>query len=175
MDGRIRTRVSSREEQMQQIVTAPVEGPACDGCVSRRDFLRRAALAAGAIALAACGAGGGDVTGISSGPLPGGPATFKVSDYAGLATVGQPVELKDGNGRGIGVAAVRTGDATFLALGMACTHQGTKVNISGQSFSCPNHGAQFSNTGAVTRGPASQPLYRHDVSYDATAGTITVS
>lgn len=160
---------------MEQIIIGAVDGPACDGCVSRRDFLTRAALAAGAIALAACGAADGDVTGISSGPLPGGPATFTISDYAGLATVGQPVELRDSNGRGIGVAAVRTGDTTFLALGMACTHQGTKVNISGKGFVCPNHGAQFSSTGAVTRGPASQPLYRHDVSYDAAAGTITVS
>jgi cytochrome b6-f complex iron-sulfur subunit len=85
------------------------------------------------------------------------------------------VELHDANGRGLGVAAVRTGDAAFIALGMGCTHQGTKVNISGHGFSCPNHGAQFSSTGAVTRGPASQPLYRYDVVYDASAGTLTVS
>jgi cytochrome b6-f complex iron-sulfur subunit len=70
---------------------------------------------------------------------------------------------------------VRTGDASFIALGMGCTHQGTKVDITGHGFTCPNHGAQFSSTGAVTRGPASQPLYRHDVVYDASAGTLTVS
>ena len=161
---------------MEQIIVAGGESAACESCVSRRDFLARVALYATAIGVvAACGGAGSDVTGVGTGALPGGPVTIRVSDYAGLATVGQPVELRDANGRGLGVAAVRTGDAAFIALGMGCTHQGTKVNISGHGFSCPNHGAQFSNTGAVTRGPASQPLYRHDVSYDATAGTITVS
>ena len=161
---------------MEQIIVAGGESAACEGCVSRRDFLARVALMATAIGVAAaCGAAGSDVTGIGTGPLPGGPVTFHVSDYAGLATVGQPVELRDANGRSLGVAAVRTGDASFIALGMACTHQGTKVNISGQGFTCPNHGAQLNSTGAVTRGPAAQPLYRHNVVYDASAGTLTVS
>lgn len=161
---------------MEQIIVTGSEGAACEGCVSRRDFLARVALIATAIGVAAaCGGAGSDVTGIGSGPLPGGPITFRLADYSGLATVGQPVELRDSSGRGLGVAAVRTGDTTFIALGMACTHQGTKVDISGQGFVCPNHGARFSNTGAVTRGPAVQSLYRHDAVYDATAGTLTVS
>ncbi|HWE43459.1 MAG TPA: Rieske (2Fe-2S) protein [Gemmatimonadaceae bacterium] len=161
---------------MEKVIAAGGESTPCEGCVSRRDFLARAAVLAAAIGVAAaCGGAGSDVTGIRSGPLPGGPVTFHLSDYAGLAAVGQPVELRDASGRGLGVAAVRTGDAAFIALGMACTHQGTKVDISGHGFTCPNHGAQFSSTGAVTRGPAAQPLYRHDVVYDATAGTLTVS
>ena len=161
---------------MEQDIVAGGDSAACGSCVSRRDFLARVALYATAIGVvAACGGAGGDVTGVGTGPLPGGPVTIRLSDYAGLATVGQPVELRDANGRGLGVAAVRTGDAAFIALGMGCTHQGTKVNISGHGFSCPNHGAQFSSSGAVTRGPASQPLYRHDAVYDATAGTLTVS
>lgn len=161
---------------MDRIISGIVEGPACESCVSRRAFLTRVAMASAAIAVAAaCGAGADSVTGVSGGPLPGGPQTFTLADYAGLATVGQPVELRGSSGRGIGVAAVRTGATTFIALGMSCTHQGTKVDIAGQGFSCPNHGAQFSTTGAVTRGPATQPLFRHDVSYDANAGTITVS
>ena len=161
---------------MEQIIVTGSESAACESCVSRRDFLARVALLATAIGVAAaCGGAGSDVTGIGSGPLPGGPVTIRVADYAGLATVGQPVELRDANGRSLAVAAVRTGDAAFIALGMGCTHQGTKVNISGHGFSCPNHGAQFSSTGAVTRGPAAQPLYRYDVVYDATAGTLTVS
>ena len=161
---------------MEQVIGAGADVAACESCVSRRDFLARVALLATAIGVAAaCGGAASDVTGITGGPLPGGPQTFRLADYAGLATTGQPVELRDANGRGLGVAAVRTGDAAFLALGMGCTHQGTKVNISGHGFSCPNHGAQFSSNGTVTRGPASQPLYRHDVTYDATAQTLTVS
>jgi len=161
---------------MEQIIVAASESAACESCVSRRDFLARVALfAAAAGVAAACGSAGSDVTGIGSGPLPGGPVTIRLADYSGLASVGQPVELHDANGHSLGVAAVRTGDTAFLALGMGCTHQGTKVNISGQGFLCPNHGARFSNTGAVTRGPASQPLFRHDVVYDATGQTLTVS
>jgi hypothetical protein len=30
---------------------------------------------------------------------------------------------------------------------MACTHEGTKVNIQGQIFDCQNHGARFSSSG----------------------------
>jgi hypothetical protein len=35
---------------------------------------------------------------------------------------------------------------------MACTHEGTKVNIQGQIFDCQNHGARFSSSGEVARG-----------------------
>lgn len=161
---------------MEQIIVANTDVAACESCVSRRDFLARVALIAGTMAVAAaCGAAGGDATGINGGPLPGGPMTFKVSDYAGLATAGQPVELRDSSGRGIGVAAVRTSATSFLALGMSCTHQGTKVGISGQGFLCPNHGAQFNSSGAVTRGPAASPLFRYSAVYDAGTGTLTVS
>lgn len=161
---------------MEQINRVNVDGASCESCVSRRDFLARVAVVAGTLAVAAaCGGVGGDATGIGSGPLPGGPLTIKVSDYAGLANVGQPVEIRDSSGRALGVAAVRTGSDSFIALGMSCTHQGTKVNISGQGFWCPNHGARFSNTGAVIQGPAQQPLYRYGVSYDASAGTLTIS
>lgn len=161
---------------MEQIIGSRVDGAACESCVSRRDFLARVALVAGTLAVAAaCGGAGGDATGLGGGPLPGGPLTIKLSDYAGLANVGQPVELRDSSGRGIGVAAVRTGSDSFIALGMSCTHQGTKVNISGQGFWCPNHGARFSNTGAVQQGPAQQPLYRYGTAYDASAGTLTIS
>lgn len=145
----------------------------CEACVSRRDFLGRVALVAGAMILAGCSAS--DLTGIGSNPLPGGPITVKLSDYAGLATVGQPVEIRTSSGSPSDVAAVRTGPSSFVVLYMACTHAGTKVNIQGQIFSCPNHGARFSSTGAVTNGPATRSLAQLTVVYDATLGTITVS
>ena len=146
----------------------------CDGCVSRRDFLGRVALVAGAFIAAGC-ASTSDVTGVSTGPLAGGPITLKVSDYAGLAAVGQPVEIRTVSGASSGIAAVRTSASSFIALGMACTHEGTKVNIVGQAFDCPNHGARFSSTGAVTLGPANRALESRTVVYDSTAGTLTIS
>lgn len=146
----------------------------CGSCVSRRDFLGRVAIVAGAIIAAGCGAGS-DLTGLGSGPLPGGSVTIQLSDYPGLATIGQPVEVRASSGASLGVAAVRTGTSSFLVLGMACTHDGTKVNIQGQIFNCPNHGARFSNTGAVTNGPANRPLAQRAVAFDAAAQTLTIS
>lgn len=65
--------------------------------------------------------------------------------------------------------------SAFIALGMACTHQGTKVNIVGQQFICPNHESQFTSSGAVLNPPASQSLVSRTASYDAAQLTLTVS
>ncbi|MEO5817928.1 MAG: Rieske 2Fe-2S domain-containing protein [Gemmatimonadaceae bacterium] len=146
----------------------------CERCVSRRDFLGRVALVAGAIIAAGCGVAG-DVAGVGSGPLPGGSVTIKLADYAGLATIGQPVEVRSASGGSLGVAAVRTGAGSFIALGMACTHEGTKVNIQGQIFDCPNHGARFSSNGNVTNGPATRALAQRTVVFDPTAQTLSIS
>ncbi|MEO7457949.1 MAG: Rieske (2Fe-2S) protein [Gemmatimonadaceae bacterium] len=142
--------------------------------MSRRDFLERVAIVAGAIIAAGCGAAG-DVTGVGSEPIPGGALTAKLSDYTGLATVGQPVELKNASGAASGVAAVRLGPTSFLALGMSCTHEGTKVRITGTTFTCPNHGARFNTNGAVTLGPANRALAQRSVVYDDAAQTLTVT
>ena len=152
----------------------PDSAGGCASCVTRRDFPGQVALAAAAIVAAGCGAGG-DLTGIGSGPLPGGSIVAKLSDYPGLATIGQPVEVKTASGSASGVAAVRTSATTFIALGMACTHEGTKVNIQGTIFNCPNHGARFNSSGAVTLGPANRALAQRTVAYDATAGTLSIS
>ncbi len=146
----------------------------CESCLSRRDFLGRVAIVAGAFIVTGC-VSASDLTGVSSGPLPGGAITIKVSDYAGLATVGQPVEIRTASGGASGVAVVRMSTTSFIALGMACTHQGTKVNIVGQIFDCPNHGARYDSTGAVTLGPATRALVSRTLVYDAAAATVTVS
>ncbi|MDQ2665436.1 MAG: Rieske 2Fe-2S domain-containing protein [Gemmatimonadota bacterium] len=145
----------------------------CAGCLTRRDFLGRVALVAGAVIAAGCG-GASDLT-VGTGPITGGAITFKSADYAGLAAAGQPVEVRTTTGTASGIAVVRTSASTFLALSMACTHQGTKVRIAGQIFDCPNHGAQFNSSGAVTLGPATRALAQRTVGYDAATDTITVS
>ncbi len=146
----------------------------CGRCVTRRDFLGRVAVVAGAIIASGCGAAS-DLTGVGGGAIPGGSITVKISDYAGLATVGQPVEIRNASGVLSGIAAVRTGTNSFIALGMACTHEGTKVNIHGQIFDCPNHGARFNSSGAVTLGPANRALASRTVVVDITAGTLVIS
>ena len=150
------------------------EDEGCASCVSRRTFLERAGIVAAGIIAAGC-AGADSIAGVGSGPLPGGSVTINVADYAGLATVGQPVEVKTSTGANLGIAVVRTGTSSFIALGMACTHEGTKVDIIGKIFDCPNHGAQFSSTGTVTRGPATRSLTSRTVTFDQAANTLTIS
>jgi cytochrome b6-f complex iron-sulfur subunit len=144
----------------------------CASCLTRRDFLGRVAIVAGAVIAAGCGTS--DAT-VATNPISGGSITFKPSAYAGLATTGQPVEVQTSTGAASGIAVVRTGTSTFLALSMACTHEGTKVNIAGQIFDCPNHGARFNSTGAVTLGPATRSLAQRTLAYDAMTDTITIS
>lgn len=78
-----------------------------------------------------------------------------------------------------GVIVVRLADtnepASFTALSVACTHQGTFVNYSSGSkiFICPNHGSEFSTSGSVLQGPATKPLKKFQVSISGS--TLTVS
>lgn len=59
-----------------------------------------------------------------------------------------------------GVLVARTSTGSFLAVQATCTHEGTSLQfVSAQNdFYCPNHGAMFSTSGAVTRGPANKAL-----------------
>ena len=150
---------------------APVPDPAgvsADG-LSRRAFMERVTLAAIGVALAAC------ETGLPTGPdLPtGGPYSVTVSDYPSLGHVGgvAKVTLSDGSVVGVG----RVAPNEFAAYGLACTHQGTQVNVSGDGWLCPSHGAEFATSGAVTRGPAARALYSVPAAYDATTGILTVN
>lgn len=133
----------------------------CGSCISRRSFLADVATIT---ALAALFAGCAD-TGITD---PTEPLEVKVGDFPGLSTVNQLV-LIDGQR-----AAKRTGDSTFAAFSRACTHQGTRINLSGSGFFCPNHGSQFDNNGNVTVGPASRSLSRLATSYDSATDTLTI-
>ena len=65
-----------------------------------------------------------------------------------------------------GIVVARTNSGTFIAVSAACTHEGTNVNYvaSANEFLCPNHGAQFSSTGVVTRGPANTNLKQYNTS-----------
>lgn len=139
----------------------------CTSCVSRRAFLGQAGLAAASVALlAACGDGQFGASG------PTGPVTavsVKVSDFPGLATVNQLVNIN------AQITAKRTGTATFVAWSRSCTHEGTQVGLFQGGFLCPNHLSQFDNNGHVTVGPATRDLVPLSVSYDATTDLLSIS
>ncbi|WP_409181843.1 Rieske (2Fe-2S) protein [Amycolatopsis sp. VS8301801F10] len=114
---------------------------------------RRSALvsgAAAAVALTACGSGGG------SGQAPP-KAGGKVLALAEVP-VGQAKSAKTPDGQEVLVAQPEQG--TVVCFSAVCTHQGCTVDPprNGQA-SCPCHGSVFDAlTGEVKKGPASQPL-----------------
>lgn len=62
-----------------------------------------------------------------------------------------------------GVIVAKTLTGSYIAVSAACTHEGTTINFDGVNnrFHCPNHGSNFSPTGAVVAGPASSALKKY--------------
>jgi cytochrome b6-f complex iron-sulfur subunit len=131
--------------------------------ISRRTFVTLAG-AGGVGLVAACSSSpGGTVDAAlatSDAPTTGGGCSTAGTDVGAVSiyTMGVPVltkrlvVMRDANG--------------FYAMSAACTHEGQLVCIgttaactsTGMDLYCTRHGAAFSFTGAVVRGPASTPL-----------------
>lgn len=138
--------------------------------LDRRGFLTTSMMMAAAAALAACGIG----SGFDAITAPANVnATVNVADYPALATVGG-IALASVNGAPL--ALVRTGASSFIALSRACPHQGTIVNTdSSGGFTCPRHRARFDAHGSWLGGQPTSNMRSYAVTYDATAGTLTIS
>jgi cytochrome b6-f complex iron-sulfur subunit len=144
----------------------------------RRDFLGAAALTALAL-LEACGNGiigpsdstVGLVTGGSTTTSAGG-LLVTLSAFPALAATGGVARVDGGSGRP--VALVRTGSASFTAFSLVCPHQGYTVSVQNGAFYCQAHGARFSNAGVNNGGQRTGNLTSLPVTYDATAGTVTI-
>lgn len=163
---------------------------------SRRRFVSAAMLASVGAFLVACGDGniggvtapkacpaaltddaddddgGGSGAGCAT-PPPAGGLVVTLANFAALAADGGIARVDGGTTSPI--AAVRVNATTYRAFSMSCTHAGTTVNIVSGGFSCPNHGAQFAATGAVTRGPATTALREYTVALNSAAGTLTIT
>lgn len=59
-----------------------------------------------------------------------------------------------------GVIVARTNKGGYIAVQRSCTHESYTLTYQSTNsrFYCPNHGATFSENGAVTNGPASRSL-----------------
>jgi Rieske Fe-S protein len=128
-----------------------------------------------------------NIGGVGSGPAPGpgqqpppqqpGSGSINLvvdlTKFPALATVGGVARVDGGTGTPVG--AVRVAAAQFAAYTLACTHQGTTVNLSGKVWTCPNHGAQFDASGRVTRGPANTNLAALTAAYDAASNKLTIT
>jgi Rieske Fe-S protein len=115
-----------------------------------------------AVSLAGCGGAGDDETEPYT-PEPGELPAGQVSDYA----VGTVRRIDEGP-----VFVVRDA-AGLYAMSAMCTHQGCTVEPGTDRLACPCHGSEFDLTGAVTQGPANEPL-RHYAVYVDGSGRVTV-
>jgi cytochrome b6-f complex iron-sulfur subunit len=68
---------------------------------------------------------------------------------------------------GVILARIAAGNAvaSFSAVQVACTHEGTFINYNqaGGIYICPLHGSRFSKEGSVLQGPAVNALKKYNV------------
>ncbi len=130
---------------------------------SRREFLKRSGLVLGALTLGV-GLAFADDDNEGEGDNEG---TGKMQALGkGIIDLGTSSSLKVGSvidhSRDAGAVISSTSNG-LIAVAPICTHQGctTSWNAATKSLNCPCHGAQFSSSGAVLRGPTRTPLARY--------------
>src|SRR5262249_61903034 len=78
----------------------------------------------------------------------------------------------------VGAAAVFNVDGNFCAIQARCTHRGGPLNkgrLEGSLVTCPWHGSQFDVcSGAVRRGPATEPVRVYRATVEGDVGRIDV-
>ncbi len=144
--------------------------------MDRKEFLSNfgyglVAICAGGC-LASCSKSGSGTPGGGTGPTSPAGINFTVDLNNEIKNVGETVTKN-----GVIVVRLATGTAasSFTAVQVACTHQGTAINFSTTqgNFICPNHGSQFTRTGAVINGPATSDLKKYTISISGNTMTVT--
>ncbi|MGV3685949.1 MAG: ubiquinol-cytochrome c reductase iron-sulfur subunit [Daejeonella sp.] len=125
--------------------------------------------------LASCGKGGEATPGggaVIPPPVPPAGVNFTLDLNTELKTVG---ESKTNSGVIVVRLAASNVPASFTAVQVACTHEGTSIafNTNQGNFVCPNHGSVFNSTGAVTTGPATTNLKKYNIAVSGTTLTVT--
>lgn len=107
-----------------------------------------------------------------TGTVSNGALTVNVTADSPLATVGGAALVQSSSSSFL---VARVAQDTFNAMTAVCTHEACTVNEFGNStFQCPCHGSQYSTSGTVVRGPASQSLKRFNTTFAANVLTITL-
>ncbi|EHQ25606.1 QcrA and Rieske domain-containing protein [Mucilaginibacter paludis] len=126
--------------------------------MDRKNFLTMVGMSAASFALINCiGCSKSSDSGSSSGVS--GPTgvdfTLDLTASANAALLTNGGSLKSN-----GVIVARTTTGAYIAVQQSCTHESYPLVFQGsnQQFYCNNHGATFSQTGAVTGGPTNKSL-----------------
>nr|WP_240896122.1 Rieske (2Fe-2S) protein [Kineococcus siccus] len=86
--------------------------------------------------------------------------------------VGSAVKVEAADGTGVVVAQPTAG--TAVAFNARCPHAGCAVAVDDAELNCPCHGSRFDAlTGAVLKGPATEPLAPYPVT--VTDGAVVAS
>lgn len=147
--------------------------------VSRAAFLRTLGLSGATLMSIYC-LGGLTACGKEANPQPApnpGPGTGKLDFSLDLALADNKALNTNGGfvyPKNQPIIVARTNAGSFVALAKACTHAGTTVTFEAANdrFHCPNHGSNFSTSGAVLNAPASVELKQY--STELTGTTLRV-
>lgn len=148
--------------------------------MNRRNFLKNTTITGlGAIAGIAA-LQGIDLSNVQAAPLiPGGGVReipLAIQDTPELAEVGGVYHL-DIDDLEKSIQVVRTGESSFLAIDLKCTHKGCDLGYEakdGGRFVCPCHGSMFKVTGEVINGPAKRPVMAYKTSFKDNTVTVYV-
>ena len=107
-----------------------------------------------------------------TGTVGGGVVTVNIAAGSALSAVGGAALVQSNSGTFL---VARVSQDTFNAMTAVCTHEACTVNEFGNStFQCPCHGSQYSTSGSVVRGPASQSLRRFTTAFAGNVLTISL-
>lgn len=102
----------------------------------------------------------------------GSTVSITVDSGSPLATVGNGAITVNSLGTFL---MAQTSQDTFSAMTAICTHENCTINgFSNSRFVCPCHGSQYSTSGTVLVGPATNPLTTYPTSFASGVLTFTV-
>jgi Rieske Fe-S protein len=136
----------------------------------RKDFISTVGVSVAAVCtgcLAACSKGNS-----VSAAAPPSNVNFNIDLASDLLNVGDSKQVS-----AVLVVRLATGNAaaSFTAVQVACTHEGTSINYvpAQNQFVCPLHGSVFSTSGAVVQGPAATSLKKYTIAVTNTTLNVT--
>jgi len=100
-----------------------------------------------------------------------GRVSVTIDPASALATVGGAALVQTSNAAFL---VARTAESSFTALTAICTHEGcTITGFQSPRYVCPCHGSQYSTSGGVLNGPATQALRQFATQFADNVLTIT--